>query len=668
MLASAADFVEAIRRRGLLEGSRLEELLRLPPAQRTDLRALARDLVRRDWLTAYQVNQLMLGRESDLLLGSYLLLERLGEGGMGQVFKARHQKLGRVVALKLIRPDRLGNAQAVKRFRREIQAAATLTHPNIVLAFDADQVGETHFFVMEYVEGVDLSCLVKDEGKLSAARASDYIRQAALGLQHAHERGLVHRDIKPQNLLLALKTGQIKLLDLGLALLQGDPAKGSASHLTQEGKVVGTVDFLAPEQAVNARKVDVRADLYSLGCTFYYLLSGQVPFPEGSALEKLANHRWEQPAPLPKEVPAEVAAVVRKLMQKKPEDRYQTPADLANALLPIAKKEPSAAALSRAIPLAQPAAESSTSETALSIQRARRNRRRAEDRHWVAWTGAGAAVLLLGLVGLGWLLVRSMEPPADTAKAGPLPLVQRFTNSANMTLVLISSGTFRRGSPETEDGHKPDEGPATEVTIERPFYIGIYPVTQGQYLEVMGTNPAKYNAAAGGGASCPVEMVSWNDAVAFCKKLSKRPEEKKQGRGYWLPTEAEWEYACRAGSKKAYCFGEDVALLDHYACYGRLEEGHPQPVGQLKPNAWGLYDVHGNVWQWCLDVYQPNYYAVAPKRDPQGPKTGPQRSCRGGGFNSENAVDLRAARRSPGDPATRYPNTGFRVVCIPEHK
>jgi len=352
MVATAADFVETIRRSGLVEPAQLEELLALPPAERVDLRALARDLVKRGWLTAYQINQIMLGREKELLLGQYVLLERIGEGGMGQVFRARHQNLGRVVALKLIRQDRLGNALAGKRFRREIQAAAQLTHPNIVLAFDADQVGDTHFFAMEFVEGIDLARLVLKEGPLPAAQACDFIRQAALGLQHAFEKGLVHRDIKPQNLLLAKKSGQIKLLDLGLALLAGDPTRGPVSHLTQEGKVVGTVDFLAPEQAVNARKVDVRADLYSLGCTFYYLLSGHAPFPEGTAIEKLARHRWEEPAPLPDAVPGRVVDVVKKLMAKKPEDRYQTPAELAAALAALEATDAPPTAIPMAIPVA----------------------------------------------------------------------------------------------------------------------------------------------------------------------------------------------------------------------------------------------------------------------------------------------------------------------------
>src|SRR5208283_5376113 len=201
-VGSVAGFVDTLQKNRLLQPAQLDELIRSLQGQCADARALARELIRRGWLTPYQINQLFQGRGPDLLLGSYIILERLGEGGMGLVFKARHQKMGRTVALKLIRKDRLVNPDAIRRFEREIRAMSQLSHPNIVTAHDADQVGENHFLVMEYVEGVDLAKLVQQCGPLPIDQAVAYIRQAALGLQHAHERGLVHRDIKPSNLLV----------------------------------------------------------------------------------------------------------------------------------------------------------------------------------------------------------------------------------------------------------------------------------------------------------------------------------------------------------------------------------------------------------------------------------------------------------------------------------
>ena len=203
---------------------------------------------------------------------------------MGEVFKARHPKLGRVVALKLIRKERLDNPAAVRRFHREVQAAAQLEHPHIVRAYDADEAGDLHYFVMEYVEGTDLARLVKRDGPLTVDRACDYVRQAALGLQHAYERGMVHRDIKPANLLLTAKGDVVKVLDMGLARLdRPEKDAGASSTLTQEGAVMGTPDYIAPEQARDSHTVDIRADLYSLGCTLYFLLAGRVPFPGGTS-------------------------------------------------------------------------------------------------------------------------------------------------------------------------------------------------------------------------------------------------------------------------------------------------------------------------------------------------------------------------------------------------
>ncbi len=308
----------------------------------TDPRALAAELVRRGWLTTFQVDEIFLGRADGLLLGSYVLLDKLGEGGMGTVFRARNWKLGQVVAVKLIRPERLAGADAVRRFRREIKVAAQLDHPNVVRALDADEVNGTHLFVMEYVEGQPLNKVVKRRGPLPVAEACDYVRQAALGLQHAFERGLVHRDVKPANLLLT-PAGTVKVLDMGLAR-KAEADGDDTSTLTREGTVMGTPNYMAPEQGLDARSADIRADSYGLGCTLYYLLTGRVPFPGGSLAEKLMRHQLREPEPieaLRPDVPPAVAALVRRLMSKDPAGRPATPADLANTLAslpPVARR------------------------------------------------------------------------------------------------------------------------------------------------------------------------------------------------------------------------------------------------------------------------------------------------------------------------------------------
>jgi serine/threonine protein kinase/WD40 repeat protein len=341
--------LDQLRASGLLQAAQLEQLARLPEAQGPDPRALAKQVWRRGWLTRFQLSQVAQGRGKDLRIGPYLLLDRLGEGGMGIVYKAQHQHMNRVVALKVIRKQRLSNPRAVERFYREVAAAGQLHHPNIVLAYDAGEADGTHFLSMELVDGQDLHRMIREAGPLPLAQACDYIRQAALGLQHAHSRGLVHRDIKPQNLLVAAapsseqtademaKWGTVKILDMGLARWQqamADQERG----LTREGVVLGTAAFMAPEQARDAHTADGRSDLYSLGCTFYYLLTGQTPFQSESLTELLLKHQMEEVVPietLRPEVPAEVRKVLQALLAKRPKERMQTPAELVAALEPF---------------------------------------------------------------------------------------------------------------------------------------------------------------------------------------------------------------------------------------------------------------------------------------------------------------------------------------------
>jgi serine/threonine protein kinase len=277
----------------------------------------------------------------------YRVLGPIGEGGMGAVYRAEHRRMERVVALKVIHPGLMRNPATVQRFHQEVRAAAQLHHPNIVTAHDADQAGGLHFLVMEYIEGTSLADLVLRRGPLPVAEVCDYIRQAALGLQHAHERGMVHRDIKPANLMVQpagpAPGSVIKILDFGLARLprtmdglsSGD---SPTAPLTGAGTVMGTADYIAPEQAADPRAADIRADIYSLGCTLFYLLTGRAPFSDGSVEDKLARHAG---TPLPPvnlfrpEMPAGLGAVLARMSAKDPADRYSTPAEVAEALAPF---------------------------------------------------------------------------------------------------------------------------------------------------------------------------------------------------------------------------------------------------------------------------------------------------------------------------------------------
>jgi eukaryotic-like serine/threonine-protein kinase len=277
-------------------------------------------------------------------IAGYEILEELGRGGMSIVYRARQVERDRIVALKVIRKERLTNPDMVTRFRREAQAAARLSHPNVVSVYESDQAGDTHFLAMEYVPGITLQRLVEQAGPLPIALACDFARQTALGLQHAFEQRLVHRDIKPANLMVVAPAGLplpprpvLKILDMGVARLYQlvDLHEESLTTLTRDGAVIGTPDYIAPEQLEDPHGADVRADLYSLGCTLYFLLSGRVPFPGGTLIQKLDRQRWQTPPSVDQlrpEVPPALAAVVRRLMAKHPDDRYRTPGELVAAL------------------------------------------------------------------------------------------------------------------------------------------------------------------------------------------------------------------------------------------------------------------------------------------------------------------------------------------------
>src|SRR5262245_32061673 len=260
----------------------------------------------------------------------YRVLGLVGQGGMGAVYRAEHRHMDRLVALKVINPGLIRNPASVQRFQQEVRAAARLHHPNIVTAHDADEADGLHFLVMEHVEGRSLADLVSERGPLPVAEACECARQAALGLQHAHEQGMVHRDVKPHNLMLT-PDGTVKILDFGLARLARTPdgplpaGADAVAGLTGAGTIMGTADYVAPEQAADPRTADIRADVYSLGCTLFHLLAGRPPFEGGIVPEKIARHTAGPLPPLPG-VPSGLAAVVARMTAKDPADRYATPA------------------------------------------------------------------------------------------------------------------------------------------------------------------------------------------------------------------------------------------------------------------------------------------------------------------------------------------------------
>ncbi len=335
-------FVRNLTETGIMSVDELGELRQALPHENLDFtlngqdaQSLAQELVRQHKLTEYQA-RLLCGGEPGLTLGSYIIMDDLGRGGMGRVFKAQHRRMKRVVALKVLSPTAMQSPESVQRFQREVEAAAKLNHPNIVAAYDADEEQGVHYLVMEYVEGTSLGDRVAGD-PLDVPCTINYILQAAYALRYAHQQGVVHRDIKPTNLLLDA-SGVVKVLDMGLARVDNRPGvlpEEPGQKLTQAGQIMGTIDFMSPEQAEDTRQADARSDIYSLGCTMYSLLTGEVPYDGDTVMRKLLAHRNN---PIPSliakrtDVPKELEAIFHRMVAKRPADRYQTMSEVIEAL------------------------------------------------------------------------------------------------------------------------------------------------------------------------------------------------------------------------------------------------------------------------------------------------------------------------------------------------
>jgi formylglycine-generating enzyme required for sulfatase activity len=640
------------------------------------------------------------------------VLRKLGGGGMGVVYLARDRLTHRQEVLKVVNPSLATQPGLAERFLREIRAVVQLLHPNIVTAYGALQIGRLLVLKMEYVPGDDLKAVVEKSGPLPVVNACYYAQQVAVGLQYAFGKGLVHRDIKPSNLILAGEGEEhtVKILDFGLVKAMA-PQGAEGDQLTGTGLGMGTPAFMAPEQAKDAARADIRADVYSLGCTLYFLLTGRPPF-SGSQYDLCEAHREETAAPLNevrKDAPADLADVVAKMLAKAPAQRYQEPAQVAQALkpfvravlksLPAVPPPPTAAKEAReepAEPVAIPATvgevQGTHGRTAKAPPQKRPQRKPALKSCGILAVLLGAAGLLV-LVGFGgvayWVMSSTgdrgdsstgahapwarggIAPPAGGARGGLATagdVVSRVKDVSGIELVSIPSGSFYMGSPDDDKDAYENEKPQHKVTISQPFYLGKYTVTRGQFRRFVNatnfqTDCEKLNATLtwkdpsfAQTDEHPVVEVSWNDANAFCRWLAD-----KTGANVRLPYEAEWEYSCRAQreAKKPttkFYFGDDESKLGDYAWYS---SNTTHPCGQKTPNAFGLYDMHGLVWEWCADGKRD--YKDRDETDPVGPTAGASRVIRGGSWLNFPPV-CRAAFRSDVEPSFQCAYFGFRVL------
>jgi formylglycine-generating enzyme required for sulfatase activity/serine/threonine protein kinase len=829
MAVTVEQFLERLSQSGLMSAAEVSAFQdSLPPDKRPkDAETLARELVRANKLTKYQAQAVYGGKVKGLVFGQYVVLDKLGEGGMGVVLKAQHRRMKRTVAIKVLSSAAVKQAGSVERFHREVEAAAKLIHPNIATAFDADEYLGMHYLAMEYIEGRDLAAIVKEHGPLGVREAVEYILQAARGLQYAHGKGIVHRDIKPGNLLLD-KEGTVKILDMGLALIAGaDAALGGPERLTATGQVMGTCDYMAPEQSLDTRQADARADIYSLGCTLFRLLTGNPPY-RGETVAKLFLMHLESPIPslceARPEVPAELDACFQRMMAKEPGDRQQSMAEVVTELEAVlavlsghsataAADEPSSAVVARTLAFLQEATPRGTLTKQKKSTADQRTQPHISPEHGTGTNilgkvkravgmarrkpllllgiGGGLVVLLVVVLALtlrqgtlvveideqlgkdvkvavgqggekvqvadarsGWTLSLStgkydlaveggddqfqldsesvtvtrggqvkvkvtLKPPLlavapfDEKKAKErqeawaryLGVPVEFTSSFGMEFVLVPPGEFMMGSDDSERlaiGSFASEKPIHKVRISKPFYLGKYIVTVAQFrrfveatghrteAEILGkgwtVKGTEWDAQSGinwrnpgfkQDESHPAVVVSWDDAQKFCEWATRM-----SGRTVRLPTEAEWEYAARGPMGLKYPWGNqwDGTLANHadqtlkstgLHLWSRELDWSPatdgyaytSPVGVFRNASWcGAFDMAGNIWEWCQDWASDTYYAQSPPIDPPGPTSGTQRVCRGGPWNDPGASLRSACRLRSCYPYCLAANDGFRAI------
>ena len=775
--------------------------------------------------------------------GRYEVLERLGYGGMGVIYKAHQKQPSRVVVLKVLRAGRFASQRHRRRFEREAQAVARLRHPGIVSVFECGEVEGHPYLTMEYVDGHTLRDYVQRH-RSNKKQICQLMHKVCRAVAYAHQRGVIHRDIKPTNIVVDTK-GSPRVLDFGLARLSPNSEEEQISAMTETGEVMGTPAYMSPEQTIGRpEEVDVRTDVYSIGVMLFELLTGELPYQLDrarplEALRKVRDFLPPRPSSLNPRVDRDLEAIVLKCLEKNKEQRYQGAPELAEDISrylrgDLVQARPATTfyqlrkMLWRHRRLFVPAVAAAVAtvvvtgvfvgQLAASQRKAKKSAREArvaekkaleqQDRlvhfitelksvetrvydllaaqkwreaHRIAQFAQEALPNEAGLAGLTrkvenyvttqvsvaareieslikeqrfkaarsrlsaleacvaevpcpeagsavqkiaegfpeacWqsvreaikkdevrltalaeflacgadrerraevasLLTRRLEGimfeqwPFDgqeavgrreataTTLGVPVERILSLAKDVQVRLVLIPAGEFVMGSIREQQSPEGNENPPHRVRISRPFYMSATEITRRQYAAVMGEGDKGQDEA--GGELAPylapevaASRVSWNDAREFCARLARATEMPVR-----LPTEAEWEYACRSGARTRFYYGDDPthSALGEYAWFEGNAEGKPHEVARKKPNVWGLFDMHGNVMEWCLDWYDSTYYYRSAMLNPPGPPQAKYKTLRGGSWGS-SAEDARSSRRLAGDPAERRIIDGMRI-CV----
>ena len=504
----------------------------------------------------------------------YKIKNKIGEGGMGEVYLAEDENLGRQVAIKMLAPELMRNAELVERFKQEARLQASLIHPNIVALHTFFMHENMLYMVMEYAQGITLKEVIKQKGKLDESTAKHLMLQILEGVGFAHQKGIVHRDLKPSNIMIDSNL-DVKIMDFGIAKVLGDRG------MTKTGTKMGTLYYMSPEQVKAEKDIDQRTDIYSLGIIYYEMLTGKVPFNTDTESD---------------------FEVMREIVDGNTATRIRNLNTLSLNVKNIISKMTTNQKNSRYITCYNCSEEIKGNGTVNNI-------------------------------------IKTPEPKIQIIEK---PKTIEKPNLIEPEMVYVEKGSFTRYSNKLKEEYV--------ITLDS-FYIGKYQVTQKEWISIMGNNPSKFK-----GDILPVESISWNDAQDFINKLNQ-----KTGKNYRLPTEAEWEYAARGGNKsRGYEFaGSDK--IGEVAWYCDNSNSKTHEVGTKLPNELGIYDMSGNVWEWCNDWYDENYYRNSPSNNPKGPDSGTYRVLRGSSWGNYY-YKCRSAYRDYVSPNIYYVSFGFRLA------
>jgi len=654
------------------------------------------------------------------LQNRYHIVSKLGQGGMGAVYQATDLKFGSTVALK---ETLVAGEELRKAFEREARLLNNLRHAALPVVMDYFTEGDGQFLVMQYIPGDDLATLLmRAKGQPFAVSLvlqwADQLLQA-LEYLHEHQPPVIHRDIKPQNLKLTPR-GELILLDFGLSKV----STAGMAHTNTSVSVVGYTPHYAPFEQINGVGTDPRSDLYSVATTLYHLLTGSPPPPSMTRAQNTMNGQADPLRPaneLNTEVPPAVASVLHAAMAMNREMRPESAAAMRAALreaststviLPSTSGVDASTIVDGQTSTPAFSIPPSSGQTPLKSTREEAPRKTKGQRNWFFPVLGGLLAAVAALSFFLWSGQKTQSTPAGpvqpeasavkekeakpAARSIPLPrssfrfetvtlnengtvkerrigqgqyVAEDLGNGVRLEMVVIPGGKFLMGSPETSKERYPDEGPQHEVTVSS-FYMGKFEVTQAQWRAVaslpkvsrdLNPDPSQFK-----GDNRPVENVSFDDAMEFCRRLSK-----KTGRTYRLPSEAEWEYACRAGTTTPFAFGETITPefvnYDGSPASGSATtkgmRGETIPVGSLGvANAFGLYDIHGNVWEWCLGEYHDSYRGAPTDGSPWLTSGDEQHHVVRGGSWHNLDIDTRSANRSSYAHDGRYNDIGFRLL------